>query len=259
MHKHHYSVERLTAVEDVEMRIAIISDIHGNLEAFEQVLADIEKYHVDDIISLGDHIGYGPDPERVIRRVRQDELTAVQGNHELAVIKPAYLEWFNRAAQKSLNITQKHLSPQSIDFIASLKNHRTAYGCRFVHGFPPDSVMTYLFQLSDEEKTQALKRLTERRCFIGHTHTLDIVSYGRQGLKSGQLKEGLHKLNSQRKYIISAGSVGQPRDGNNKAKYLIWDTTDDTVEVKYVAYDIAAVVEKMMAAGLPPEHAKRLW
>ena len=241
------------------MRIAIISDIHGNLEAFEQVLADIEKYQVDDIISLGDHIGYGPDSERVIRRIRQNKLTAVKGNHELAVIKPAYLNWFNRAARTSLNITQKHLSPESIDFIACLENHRTAYGCRFVHGFPPDSVLTYLFQISDEEKTQVLKSLAERRCFIGHTHTLDIVSYGRQGLKSGQLKEGPHKLNAQCKYIISAGSVGQPRDGNNKAKYLIWDATDDTVEVKYVAYDIAAVVEKMMAAGLPPEHAKRLW
>ncbi len=241
------------------MKIAIISDIHGNLEAFEQVLADIEKLQVDDIISLGDHIGYGPDSESVIRRIRQNNLTAIQGNHELAVIKPTYLDWFNRAARKSLNITQKHLSAQSMDFIANLKNHHTAYGCRFVHGFPPDSVLTYLFQLSNEEKTQALINMRERRCFIGHTHTLDIVSYSRQGLKSSQLKEGLHKLSADCKYIISAGSVGQPRDGNNKAKYLIWDTTDDTVEVKYVAYDIAAVVEKMMASGFPPEHAKRLW
>ena len=241
------------------MRIAIISDIHGNLEALEPVLTDIEKLQVDDIISLGDHIGYGPDSENVIRRIRQYKLTALQGNHELAVIKPAYLDWFNRAARKSLTITQKQLSAQSIDFIANLKNHQTAHGCRFVHGFPPDSVLTYLFQLSEAEKTQALKSLNEQRCFIGHTHTLEIVSYGRQGLKSSQLKEGTHKLNAQRKYIISAGSVGQPRDGNNKAKYLIWDATDDTVEVKYIAYDIAAVVEKMMAAGLPPEHAKRLW
>ena len=241
------------------MKIAIISDIHANMEAFEQVSADIEKSRVDEVISLGDHIGYGPEPERVVTHIRQNKISAVQGNHELALIEPSYLDWFNRAARKSLNITRKLLTPESIDFIKTLKTHYVAYGCRFVHGFPPDSVLTYLFQLPDEAKIPALKKLTEQRCFIGHTHTLDILSYGQQDLKSGQLKEGLNKLDRRRKYIISAGSVGQPRDGDNKAKYLIWDSAEDTVEVKHVAYDIAAVVEKMMAAGLPQEHARRLW
>ncbi|MGD9235323.1 MAG: metallophosphoesterase family protein [Desulfobacterales bacterium] len=241
------------------MKIAIISDIHGNMEAFEQVSADIARSRVDDIISLGDHIGYGPQPEEVINRIRRHNITALQGNHELALVEPTYLDWFNQAARKSLNITRTLLSPQSLHFIANLKTHRSAHGCRFVHGFPPDSVLTYLFQLSDETKIQALERLSEKRCFIGHTHTLDIVSLGRQGLQSNKLKEGLNKLDSRRKYIISAGSVGQPRDGNNKAKYLIWDSTDDTVDVKFVAYDIAAVVEKMMAVGMPQKHAQRLW
>ena len=241
------------------MKIAIISDIHGNMEAFEQVSADIASSRVDDIISIGDHIGYGPQPEEVIKRIRQRNITALQGNHELALVEPTYLDWFNPAARESLNITRKLLSPQSINFIGNLKTHWSAHGCRFVHGFPPDSVLTYLFQLSDETKIQSLEQLSEKRCFIGHTHTLDIVSFGRQGLKSGKLKEGLNKLDSRRKYIISAGSVGQPRDGNNKAKYLIWDSTEDTVDVRFVAYDIAAVVEKMMAAGLPQKHAQRLW
>ncbi|MGD8991452.1 MAG: metallophosphoesterase family protein, partial [Desulfobacterales bacterium] len=201
------------------MKIAIISDIHGNMEAFEQVWSDIEKSRVDDIISLGDHIGYGPQPEEIINRIRRCNITALQGNHELALVEPAYLDWFNQNARKSLNINRKLLSPQSIKFIANLKTYWSAYGCRFVHGFPPDSVLTYLFQLSDETKIQALERLSEKRCFIGHTHTLDIVSIGRQGLVSARLKEGLNRLDSGRKYIISAGSVGQPRDGNNKAKY----------------------------------------
>ncbi len=241
------------------MKIAIISDIHGNMEAFEQVSTDIEKTRVDAVISLGDHIGYGPEPERVVTRIHQYKITAVQGNHELALIEPDYLDWFNRAARKSLNITRKLLTAKSIDFIKTLKRFYTAYGCRFVHGFPPDSVLTYLFQLPAEAKILALKKLTEQRCFIGHTHTLDILSLGRQGFNVGQLKEGLNRLDNRRKYIISAGSVGQPRDGNNKAKYLIWDASEDTVEVRHVAYDIAAVVEKMMAAGLPQEHARRLW
>ena len=208
---------------------------------------------------MGDHIGYGPQPEEVIKKIRRLNIRALQGNHELAILEPTYLDWFNHAARKSLKMTCNLLSPQSIDFIGTLKTHCCAHGCRFVHGFPPDSVLTYLFQLPDEEKILALKTLTEQRCFVGHTHTLDIISLGRQGLKRDQLKEGVHTLDSGCKYIISAGSVGQPRDGNNKAKYLIWDSIEDTVEVKFIAYDIAAVVEKMMAAGLPQKHAQRLW
>ncbi len=241
------------------MKSAIISDIHGNMDAFEQILADIEKRRVDTVISLGDHIGYGPQPDQVIDRIRRRKITAVQGNHELAVIQPAYLDWFNRAARKSLQITSRLLSRQSFDFIANLKTYQTAYECRFVHGFPPDSVLTYLFQVSDAAKINALQNLSEKCCFIGHTHTLDFVSYGRHDLESSTLKEGLNKLDASRKYIISAGSVGQPRDGNNTAKYLIWNASEDTIEVKCVAYDIAAVVKKMKAAGFPEEHAKRLW
>ena len=241
------------------MKIAIISDIHGNMEAFEQILAEITKIGIDDIISLGDHIGYGPEPERVIKHIRQRNIPAVQGNHELALIEPTYLDWFNPMARKSLNITRKLMSSQSVDYIKTLRTHITVHGCRFVHGFPPDSVLTYLYQLPDEAKLLALKKLKEQRCFIGHTHTLDIISYGRHGFESGRLKKGLSQLDTRRKYIISAGSVGQPRDGNNQAKYIIWNSEEDTVEVRSVAYDIAAVVKKMKAIGLPPGHAKRLW
>ena len=87
------------------MKIAIITDIHANMEAFEQVSADIARSQVDDIISLGDHIGYGPQPEEVIKRIRQHKITALQGNHELALVEPTYLDWFNHAARKSLNMT----------------------------------------------------------------------------------------------------------------------------------------------------------
>jgi predicted phosphodiesterase len=241
------------------MKVAIISDIHGNMDAFERVLADIAGSRVDDIISLGDNIGYGPEPDSVIKRIRQRDITSVQGNHELALIKPSYLSWFNAAARQSLTITLKLLSAQSIEFISKLGTHLSAYGCRFVHGFPPNCPLTYLFQVSEDKKIKTLENLSEKRCFIGHTHTLDLIGSGRQGLECDYLKEGLNKLDARRKYIISAGSVGQPRDGNNKSKYLIWDSSEDTVEVRYVAYDIAAVVKKIQAAGLPQEHAERLW
>jgi predicted phosphodiesterase len=241
------------------MKIAIISDIHGNMEAFERVLADIASLPVEDIISLGDNIGYGPEPDAVIKRIQQQDITSVQGNHELALIEPSYLSWFNGAARKSLKATAKLLSGQSIEFISKLESHLSAYGCRFVHGFPPNCPLTYLFQVSESKMLRTLKKISEKRCFVGHTHTLDLISYDRQEVEYDYLKEGLNKLDAHRKYIISAGSVGQPRDGNNKSKYLIWDSTEDTVEVKYVAYNIAAVVQKIQTAGLPEEHAQRLW
>jgi predicted phosphodiesterase len=240
-------------------KIAIISDVHANVEAFEQVLADIDGRNVDVIISLGDNIGYGPEPDRVIKYIRKHAISSVQGNHELAIIEPHYLNWFNAAARKSLKKTVKLLSKPSIEFIATMKVYLTDYGCRFVHGFPPDSPLTYSFQVSERQTKEILDELPERRCFIGHTHTLDLISYDGQRLVYGSLNEGLNILDSNRKYVISIGSVGQPRDGDNRSKYVIWNSSDDTLEVRFVAYDIATVVKKIQDAGLPEQHAERLW
>jgi len=104
-----------------------------------------------------------------------------------------------------------------------------------------------------------METLSERRCFIGHTHTLDLISYSSTKLEHDFLKKGVNRLETNRKYMISVGSVGQPRDGNNKSKYVIWNSTADTVEVRFVDYDIAAVVKKIQKAGLPKVHADRLW
>jgi len=158
-----------------------------------------------------------------------------------------------------LKTTITFLSDQSIDFIVGLKPYLTIHGCRFVHGFPPDSPLTYLFQVSEGKAKKAIEASPERLCFIGHIHTLDFVSYERQKLEYGQLNEGVNHLEAGKKYIISAGSVGQPRDGNNKSKYVIWDFSADTVEARFVKYDISAVVKKIQDAGLPNEHAERLW
>lgn len=240
-------------------KIAIISDVHANMEAFEQVLADIDRHRVDVVISLGDNIGYGPEPDRVIQYIRQHAIFSLQGNHELAILEPKYLKWFNTAAQKSLKKTLTLLSKPSLEFIAKMKVYLSDCGCRFVHGFPPDSPLTYSFQVSEGKTKQAFDQLPERHCFIGHTHTLDLISYDGKKLEYGSLNEGLNLLDSNRQYIISVGSVGQPRDGDNRSKYVIWNSSDDTVEVRFVSYDIGAVVKKIQDAGLPEEHAERLW
>ena len=241
------------------MRLAIISDIHGNFDAFQEVLLDIDRSRIDAVISLGDNIGYGPEPDRVVQQIQARNIPSVQGNHELALKDEKYLNWFNPAARKSLIRTRDLLSDESLCFIATLQPFLISYDCRFVHGFPPDSPLIYMFQASDDRKMEVFEEIAERLCFIGHTHTLEIISYDGQAIEYNDLPKGLTNLAANKRYIINSGSVGQPRDTSNDAKYVIWDSADDTIEVRYVPYDIAAVVKKIKAAGLPEEHAQRLW
>ena len=187
------------------MRLAIISDIHGNFEAYRQVVEDIGRCQVDSIISLGDNIGYGPEPERVIQQIRALKIPSVLGNHELALHDKEYLNWFNPAARKSLSKTHTLLSKQSLRFVSHLEPFLVSYDCRFVHGFPPDSPLIYLFQMSDHKKKQVFAEIEERLCFIGHTHTLEIISYDGHHLEHENLPQGKIRLEAERKYFINVG------------------------------------------------------
>jgi len=241
------------------MRFAVISDIHGNLEALQAVLTDIDNSRIDAVFSLGDHIGYGPDPEAVVAEMTARKFPAVMGNHELAVIEPAHLEWFNSAARQSLTKSIAMLSNESVDSIGRMKKVMTHAGCLFVHGFPPDSVNTYRFQVIGEERLQVMQSMSQPICFIGHTHELALLSSDGKSTTRQILYEGTVDLPKNGRHIINVGSVGQPRDGNNNAKYAIWDSNEFSLEIKYIPYDIAAVAEKIIAADLPRSHANRLW
>ena len=134
-----------------------------------------------------------------------------------------------------------------------------AYDCRLVHGFPPDSAITYLTYVSEREMYQAFNQIEERFCYTGHTHELEIISFDSRFISRTPLSLGTTCLYEENRYMISIGSVGQPRDGNNNAKYVIWDTSADIIDVRFIPYDISAVVDKIIAAGLPRTHARRLW
>lgn len=241
------------------MRLAIFSDAHGNFDALKQVIKDIDSSDVDAVISLGDNIGYGPESDRVIKKIKALNIPSVQGNHELAVNDEEYLNWFNPAARKSLIKTRDKLSKASLRHISQFEPVITSYGCRFVHGFPPDSPLIYAYQVSEGRKQEAFEEMAERLCFIGHTHTLEIIGYDGKDIEYETLPEGLSRLEPDKKYIINVGSVGQPRDSSNNAKYVIWDSLANSLDVRFLSYDIASVVKKIKAAGLPEEHAERLW
>ena len=241
------------------MRLAIISDIHGNMDALEEVLADIDKSNVNATICLGDMVGYGPEPESVVQAIRRLNITTLLGNHELSVLDPKYLSWFNPLARLSIEKTIPMLSEKSLAFIANLKTFVSQKEARFVHGFPPDSVITYLFQIEEPAFCSVFESMAENLCFVGHTHKLEFVSYSDGAVIRAPLIKGVMQLRKEKKYIINVGSVGQPRDGDNTAKYAIWDETENLIQVKFIPYHIAKVTNKIIEAGLPDAHAERLW
>ena len=162
-------------------------------------------------------------------------------------------------AKDSLIKTVAMLSEETVRIIERFPNVLVSHGCRLVHGFPPDSVTTYSFELSPDDVRQVLDNLAEPVCFFGHTHDLRMITYDGHTLTDGPLDSLPVTLLPNHRYAINVGSVGQPRDGNNKAKYVIWDKDSATLEVNFVSYDIAAAADKIIAAGLPEAHAKRLW
>jgi predicted phosphodiesterase len=241
------------------MRLAILSDIHGNLEAFKEVLADMAEANIDEAVCLGDNIGYGPEPDEVVKLLREQAIPSVMGNHELSLVDPEYLSWMNPSAQKSLILTAQLLSADTIEYLKTLPPAIPFHGSLCVHGCPPDSVTTYLFELSRKVLKELFLAMPEKVCFVGHTHDLEIFTFDGQKVKGAPLREGVVKLDQENQYLINIGSVGQPRDGNNNAKYVIWDNESGTLEVRFVPYDIATTAEKILKLGFPEFNADRLW
>ena len=241
------------------MKIAVLSDIHGNLDAFREVLRDMDRFRVDQVICLGDMIGYGPEPEETLRLIQERAIPCVKGNHEMAVVKPQLQEWFNPPAQESIQKTQAMLSAEALSFICGLPSSRIIDRFRFVHGCPPNSPFIYLYQLSESRLMEIFRKSTEWIIFVGHTHNLKLICFDGREIVHKPMRQGIVSLSDQSRYIVNAGSVGQPRDGSNAAKYVIWDTQARSLEVRFVAYDIAAVYRKILDAGLPKSHAERLW
>jgi predicted phosphodiesterase len=241
------------------MRLAIISDIHGNLEALRAVLADIDRSRIDAVACLGDNVGYGPEPEEVVTLLRQRQIPSVMGNHELGIVDPAYFNWFNTTAQRSLVITRRLLSPDTLNYIKQLPSSLVILGCLCVHGCPPDSITTYLFELSDADLRSLLQDMAQPLGFVGHTHELEIILLDGQEVTRAPLPPPLTTLKQGVKALVNVGSVGQPRDGNNNAKYVIWDDSRRTLEVRFIPYDIAATAKKIVQRGFPQFYARRLW
>ncbi len=241
------------------MKLAVISDIHSNLEAFTAVLEDIDKAAgVDDIFSLGDNIGYGADPEKVISLLENRKIISVLGNHELALLDKNYLRDFNANAKKALIQNSRMISEKSINIIKSFNLYCVRYGCRFVHGLPPDSATKYITLTPFGILKTIMEKLSQRICFVGHTHFLEITQLKKGVITRDKITKKTISLDKESRYIINAGSVGQPRDKDSRAKYLIWDSVSRKIEPRYVPYNNRLAAAKIMKVGIPEMYAMKL-
>jgi predicted phosphodiesterase len=243
--------------EQLTMKVAILSDIHGNLEALTAVHRDL-RGRADTVVCLGDNIGYGPDPEAVVRHLIENHYLSVMGNHEYALFDIRARRWLNFLAAENNEATAALLSDDSRAYCQALPFFLVLGRGYFVHGFPPDSVFRYLHRQPDARIAELFAAKPDRVYFLGHTHKLLQVT-GRGGLISREVPAfGVNSLAPEWSYLFNCGSVGQPRDGDNRAKYMIWDDEGRTVEVRRVDYDRQKTMTRIRQRGFPEGYALRL-
>lgn len=242
------------------MRLAILSDIHGNFRALEAVLEDIEHQNIDTVITLGDNIGYGPEPEQVVVELIKRGIPSVMGNHELGLISPHYFGRLNFLTQESLDITRSLLSQKSLTWLANLRPVIISNKTRFCHGCPPSSMTRYLYAPSDVRLTRIFQSYQEILCFSGHTHMLNLFEQRHTGeIIKKKLDFQPVSLDQQNRYLVIVGSVGQPRDSlSDKAKYAVWDTLASNCAIHQIPYDVDTTIRLLKRHNFPPQNAKRL-
>jgi diadenosine tetraphosphatase ApaH/serine/threonine PP2A family protein phosphatase len=242
------------------MRLAIIADIHGNYQALQAVLADIASLGADRIFSLGDNIGYGPQPEEVVCALRDHQVVSVMGNHELALVSRAYCNRLHATARESLLLTRALLSDLSLSWLEGLPAFHLYNDVRFVHGCPPQSITVYLFAPTATRLSRVFASYPERICFAGHTHDLGLHRLDGEGIASIDWQVERKGIDPQARYLFLPGSVGQPRDTLNwHAKYMLWDLETATLEVRALIYDVRTTIRLLGERGFPVTNAKRLY
>ena len=239
------------------MTYGIISDIHGNLQALEAALAELKG--VDAFLCMGDIVGYGADPNACVERVRAlPGLVCVAGNHDLAAIGSYDLNWFNPFARAAITWTAETLSQESKDYLGSLPRTAHADSALLVHGSLPQE-MSYI--TSPDEARMCFDAMPGDLTLIGHTHITEHYT-SRRGARSPEqtplLSGGKIELETDVRYIVNAGAIGQPRDGNAAASFATWDVASGIIDVRRIAYDIEGAQAKMRKVHIPDYLWERL-
>ncbi len=237
------------------MRYAILSDIHGNLEALQTVLAAVRRLSIDRYICLGDSVGYGADPKACLETLRLLNPLGVLGNHDAAACGLDTAESFNERARQAIFWTEGLLDQAEKEYLAALPLTRLIDEIALVHGSlsaPPD----WEYVLSPADARPSFNRLPGRLCFFGHSH-LPGFFREKEGVIDFVPDEEV-RLAPGCRYLINAGSVGQPRDRDPRASFILFDDRAEIIRIVRVAYPIRKAQEKILAAGLPRFLAERL-
>jgi predicted phosphodiesterase len=236
------------------MKIAVYSDTHSNLEALTAVFADMESQNVRHRICLGDVVGYGGSPHESLELTRKHSLYILLGNHDEACSSAPGIDYIGHV-KAGIEHSRKNLSPEEKDFLKDLPRKLTWENLTLTHSslFQPERWHYLNTPLNIEVNFQYQKK---QICFCGHTHIP--VFLEKVILTSSQKAQGKHSITSEKRYLINCGSVGQPRDGDPRASYVIYDLDDQTIEFRRIEYDIPVAQKKIREAGLPDILADRL-
>lgn len=238
------------------MKALIVSDIHSNLEALTTVIADAGRNGgFDEVWALGDLVGYGPDPGACIELLREHDARCVAGNHDLAVSGRIGLEWFNDYAAEAARWTIGQLGETELEYLRALPLRMEMHGFTAVHGSPRDPVWEYV--VNSASALAAFEDIETRLCLVGHSH-VPFVCRLEGGAPAFRLATGRPEDLREGRAIVNPGSVGQPRDGDARSSYAVYDSDSGTVTHRRVEYDIAATQRKMHERGLPHYLAERL-
>ena len=234
----------------------MVSDIHGNLHALEAVLADIVRMEPDEVWCLGDVVGYGPRPNECCELVRTRTAISLCGNHDLVVIDELDASDFSGDAAVAARWTRGVLAPENVEWLRSLEPSAVRSGVELFHGSPRDPVWDYV--LSDEVAIASLRATSARLVLVGHSHVALDLSLDGHELGGGQAHAGteveLHGL----RWLLNPGSVGQPRDGDARAAWLLLDLDAGRAQFRRTEYAIERTQAEMREDGLPEILAARL-
>ena len=240
------------------MRAAVVSDIHANRHAFEAVLADAESTGADELWCLGDLVGYGGEPDACVELARDRAAICLAGNHDLAAIGELGIEDFSRGAAISARWTQKVIRDENVTFLRGLRPDGEEDGVGLYHASPRDPVWEYVLSVRLAER--CLDIAPQRLSLIGHSHIA--LAFFRAGPGERTIAApagaGAEADLAEGEWLVNPGSVGQPRDGDPRAAWLLLDTAAPHAEWRRTEYDVAGAQAAIRAAGLPDSLAERL-
>ncbi len=237
------------------MRIAVLSDIHGNIHALEAVEKDIKENSIDRIFCLGDIINFGAHPKETLDWTRENCDIVIKGEHDIFVADPDEVFLSNPFAIKAADWTYDQLSEEDFDYIRSLENFYEERNFILTHD-EPSIPGTYHFLTSLRDAKETFTCFENRFCFYGHTH-LQIVFVKKNKEVFNEKSEKYH-FSEEEQFLISAGSVGQPRDKDPRAGYVIVDTEERYIQLRRVKYNVEKAARDIINAGLPEVFANIL-